>query len=703
MKRKIVLLLVLFFAGGIVSLFLFGHYFLLYGVSQESLSVAPVKKQNLTLGMPVTFHLSCRGFDSQTSVSLFADVRASESVVGTFPLDGYFKEGFAYGDYLYLAANGKGIQVLDISEREKPRLLNEYLAGRSIIDIHRQGSTLYLSCGKMGVSVMSILPDGRLKHVRDIVPELTVSKTFFQDGLLYVSAGSAGLVVVDLSVLDHASAPCKITRHFSSDFAVFKHYLYAPDEKGNIEIYNITQPSHPNLLYSFETTGKIRDLLIQNQQLYLATELGVFQYTLEDPIQPVQTHHWTNFGSAKKMSAGGGHIYVSDSFSGLRIIDVDSDSAPEFVNLKVDPQIIVDVDHYLYVAGSDHGVLIVNKNDLPQQTTVKSINTGDSAHDLLLLDQWLYVADTHGGLQLKSIERDEPFRVITTQQCDSLSRWESYIFVSHGRRGIEIFDISDPSLPRSISLFPELRGFRFAVLSHYLVAAKGYLGVDLIDIQDIQHPVIVDRLDDLFPLGLTVQNDHLYVASKERGLLIFRILDNGYLEHLGQLETPFPMNHFDMSLAVQVVDDVAYIANGHSGLLIVNVADPGHPTILSSTAIPGICKDLEIVGTVAYIVSQDGGISAVDIKDSRNPVVLNTFPLQGLSRGIQVAKGNIYVAHKAMGVTVVPVPIVNRNITVSSAGEASVTLPSPAVPGAYNLQISNGNGRVVLEQVVSYH
>lgn len=702
MKRKIVLLLALFFAGGIVFLFLFGHYFLLYGVSQGSLSVAPVKKKNLTLGMPVTFHLSGRGLDNQTSVSLFADARASESVVGTFPLDGYFKEGFAYGDYLYLAANGKGIQVLDISEREKPRLLNEYLAGRSVIDIHCQGSTLYLSCGKMGVSVMSILPDGRLKHVRDIVPELTVSKTFFQDGLLYVSAGSAGLVVVDPSVPGHASAFCEITRYFSSDFAVFKHYLYAPDEKGGIEIYNITQPSHLSFLHSFETTGKIRDLMIQDQQLYLATEAGVFQYTLEDPIQPVQTHHWTNFGSATKMFAGEGHIYVSDSFSGLRVVDLDSGAAPEFINLKVDPQLIVDVDHYLYVAGSDQGVLIIDKNDLPRQTTVKSINTGGSAHDLLLLDQWLYVADTHGGLQLKSIDRDEPFRVITTQQCDFLSRWENYLFVSHGRRGIEIFDISDPGLPRSISLFPELRGLRFAVLSHYLVAAKGYLGVDLIDIQDIQHPVIVDSLDDIFPLGLTVQNDFLYVASKERGLLIFRILDNGHLEHLGQLETPFPMNHFDMSLAVQVVDDVAYIANGHSGLLIVNVADPGHPTILSSTAIPGICKDIEIVGTVAYIVSQNGGISVVDIKNTRKPIILNTFPMRGLSRGIQVVDGNIYVAHKAMGVTVVPVPIVRRNMTVSSSNRSRITLPSPTMPGDYNLQISNSHGHVVLDQVVSY-
>jgi len=340
---------------------------------------------------------------------------------------------------------------------------------------------------------------------------------------------------------------------------------------------------------------------------------------------------------------------------------------------------------------------------LPGRSSVKSLNTGGSVYDLLALNHWLYVADVQRGLLLKSLDDTDPFKVVTKQRCDSLSRWENYLFVSHRHQGIEVFDISDPEDPKSIALYRQLQGLRFVVLDHYLVATQGHLGVDLIDIQDIKHPHVADHLDDLFPLGLAVQNDYLYIASKNRGLLIFQLLDGGKLKQLGQIETPFPMNHFDMSLSVQVVNDTAYIANGRSGLLIIDVADPSHPTILSSTAIPGTCKDLEIVGNLAYVVSHKSGISVVDIKNARKPIILNTFSAQGLSRGIQVVDGKIYVAHRDMGVTTIPTPVVRRNITVSSSSMGNVTLPSPTTPGHYNLQISNGNGHVVLEKAVSYY
>jgi len=209
-------------------------------------------------------------------------------------------------------------------------------------------------------------------------------------------------------------------------------------------------------------------------------------------------------------------------------------------------------------------------------------------------------------------------------------------------------------------------------------------------------------LSDVHVLDVVTDDEFIYIASKDDGLLIYKFVDNDKLRRLSRVQTPFPMNQFDHAVTVQVHDGVAYVANGRSGLLIVDVRKPTNPMILSSIDIPGFCKAIDVIGNKAFVTSHHGGVSIINIKNSKKPVLISSISAPGLSRGVQVDDDLIYLAHKERGVAVIPMPAQAKKIKVLSKERMQITLPSPKFSGSYNLQINNQRELVVIDGVVIY-
>lgn len=705
MKRLLVAVAVLlFFCGGILALLWFGNYFSSYVFSRDRLSVVKPAAQTLPLGTQAVLDLHGVGFNREISVSLFMDVSNSEAVIGSLPLGGIYNESLLYGNFLYLARDEGGVQVLNIKNPQQPQLLNEYLSGRTIVDIHCSGKYLYLSCGKLGVAIMRINQNGLLDHVADIVLGTTARKCQFVDGFLYVAAGSGGLLIYDVRQLEQVEL-VKVVKpgSFISKMAVSGDYLYLVVAGRLIEIYQLAEPQRPLLVGSLKLSANLNALTTHQQQLYLATENGVSLYRLANRGQPELLNQWTGFGSARKIFSGLEHVYISDSFSGLRIVDSEVDSSPDLINLNIDPRTLVETADYLFVAGSNKGLLIVDREALLSQQVVKTINTPGSARDLIIKDHWMYVADGRAGVLLHDLTAEEVnLTTITPRWGESFVAHRELLFVAEAKLGIEVFDISSPGQTKPVAAWPNLQAMRLAVVDNYLVTAKGAGGVELIDITDIQHPVAMDHLSDIHALDVISDGHLIYIPSKNKGLLVYEITDKSKLNRLSSLSTPFPMNHFDLTMSVQVQNGIAYVANGRAGLLVVDIRKPTKPIILSSIDVPGICKQVRVVNKKAFITSHRGGINIVNIEDPENPILLNSISTQGLSRGLQIVDGLIYATQREMGVTVVPVPAVAEKVDLISERQMRVTLPSPKFPGRYSLQISDHRELVIYDGVVTY-
>ncbi|MEA3544787.1 MAG: hypothetical protein U9R69_06150, partial [Thermodesulfobacteriota bacterium] len=698
MKRLLMAVVVLlFFSAAGMILFWSSHYFFSYALSNHDLSVEASPPQFLSLGTPAVIDLHGTGFTRETSVSLFMDVNSNEAVIGSLPLAGIYHDSLLYENFLYLASEKGGIQVLNVAEPQQPKLLKEYLVGRAVIDIHRNRNYLYLSCGKSGVSIMQIGADGLLDQVASIPIDSTVTACRFMDGFLYVAAGSSGLLSYDVRRIEQIRLVKILSPdRFISKLAVSEDFLYLAGRDSQIEIYHLGRSGNPLSVGFLELADIPHDLAIQREQLYVASGRGLSLYGLENGSQPSLLGEWTSFGAARRIFLGAAHLYVSDSFSGLRIIDSAVESVPGFINLNIDPRTIAETANYLFIAGSNKGLLVVDKNALLTQQVIKMIATPGSARDLVIKNHWIYVADSRGGVLMYDLAAGGATGVnLTLRRSRSLAVHRDLLFVAQEKLGIEVFDISTPGQPEPVAVWSKLQSTRLAVVNNYLLSSRGAYGVELIDISAIHQPIIRDVLPDVHALDIVSDGSHVYIASKNEGLLIYEITEDSRLNRLSRTSTPFPMHHFDLAVAVQVRDGIAYVANGRSGLLIVDVTNPEAPDILSSVAIPGRCKAVRVVGEKAFIISHHGGINVVNIENLEKSILLNSIFIPGLTRGLQIVDGLIYAAQKEMGVTVLPVPILAEDVEFISRRQLRVTLPAPAFPGRYSLQISTGRESAV--------
>jgi hypothetical protein len=318
----------------------------------------------------------------------------------------------------------------------------------------------------------------------------------------------------------------------------------------------------------------------------------------------------------------------------------------------------------------------------------------------------MYIADTRGGVLLKDLAVDGNTIVkLTSRWCNSFVADRNLLFMAM-QRDIEVFDISDPEKSESVAVWPEYQKYQplhmTVVADDYLVLTKGSSGIKLIDISDIKQPVVKDAKVDIHALDITSDGRFIYVASKNSGLLIYEITDNLKLRRLSSLSTPFPMNRFDSTPAIQVQEGIAYLAKGRSGLLIIDVKNPEKPKILSSIDIPGFCNGLSVSNGKVFVTSHCDGISVVNIEDPEKPVLFCNISMQSVSRRLQVVDDLIYVPHKGMGVTVIPVPMEVTEIDLISREHMQVKLPPVKFPGYYSIQVSNQSESMICDGVVVY-
>ncbi|SEA12639.1 Uncharacterized conserved protein [Desulfuromusa kysingii] len=701
---SVVVVFTLLLVSGLLALVLFGHYFIDYLSSPAVLSVERPPSQTLSLGSEAMMTLHGSGFDRKTSVSLSMDVNSRGAIIGSLPLEGVYNDSLLSGDYLYLANSYGGLKVLDIKDPYQPRLFAEYLNGRTIVDIYRNKDHLYLSCGKSGLTIMAIQKDGTLLHVSDIAVKVRALNCQISAGKLLVAEGESGLSVYDLhdpkyATLERTLAPGA----FVSKVLIAHGYLYLIVDEAKVDIYQLAKSGGPQLVGSLQLSGKIFDLSIQQKLLYVANGSGVSLYDLAVPSQPKFLQQWVELGSARKLFTGIEQIYVSDSFSGLRALVPGVDESSAYFSLNIDPRTFSETSHYLYIAGSNRGLLVVDKRKLSTQPLIPTINTSGSVHGLFIKQRWLYVADSRGGVLLKNLdETSHKATTISSRWGESFAAKDNLLFIAQDKMGIEILDISDPATPQPVAVWDHLPSMRLAILNNYLLSANGASGLNLVDISDLQNPVIVDVIAAVHVLDVAAQGNHVYVASKDEGLIIYQLMNSGQLQRVGQLQTPFPMNQFDYAVAVQVHGDIAYVANGRSGLLIIDVKKPDKPKILSSMALPGSCKDIHIIGSKIFVTSHRGGINVINVEHPKKPILMNNIPLSGLSRGVRVIDDIIYVGQRERGVAAVPVPVMAHKVKVVSEGQLQVTLSSPKIPGRFSLQVANQDKSVVVGGVVDY-
>ncbi len=683
-----------------------GHWIIRNFFVESDLRVDEVPDMMLPLGQHMYLNFSGEGFSGDTTVSLISKLTNDKAIIASLPFEEALPESLVAGDTLYLGGDHSGLKVVDIEYPDSPQFLKTYLPGRTVENIYQANGRLYVSQGRLGIAIMLIRENGLLVNEVEVPTKASISSTVYAEGHLYAAAGEDGIEVYAVNSPKNVELARTIdSQLFVSDLSVFGKYLIAVSPRKNeIGIYSLDVPSDPRRLAEIRLSERIFDASIKDGRLFVATSDGLSIYDIDADGIPHMATALSLVGVAQKLFNGNDKIYVVDSFSGITIVDPRK-MRVEGTLLFNDVHSVAEGPAQLYLTGLDSGLAVIATEKVDIKRKVRSLLTRGLVTDLVNYKERLIVADSIGGVLVGNLARQDSesvFAQISSADSRSLALRDNLLFVAQPYEGIEVLDVSNVDSPLSVSQLYDFSAQKLDFLGSYLVVSEGVAGVSLLDVDNINTPRVVDRVGDLDVMDMAVDGEYLFVASQKRGVVVLQLHEDRLIE-IGRLQVPYPMNRFDVSIALAVHDGVAYIATGRSGLLVVDVANPRIMKILSAIPLPGVSKGVYVYGGRLYVVNHNAGLSVLDLESPRSPHLLGHLKVSGLAKKILVTSGVVYLTRYAGGLMIVPEAVVPKRAEILSTKSLSVQLPSPQLPGTYGIQISNKYGLVELESTIEFY
>ncbi|WP_417391247.1 Ig-like domain-containing protein [Gimesia sp.] len=240
---------------------------------------------------------------------------------------------------------------------------------------------------------------------------------------------------------------------------VVGNYAYVADRDGGLQIFNISNPSSPVHVgtYDFNQQGIAQAIDVVGNLAYLAVgEAGLQIINISNPANPTFVGSIATPARARGVQVVGNLAYVADDSGnggGLQIIDVSNPGTPTILGsfgvstpggLAGGVEVIGNI---AYVTDGNNGLHIVNVSDSANPTLIKSVATpGGAAIGLDIVGNFAYVANREGGVQI--IDISDPFtasrvgELLTPGIATGVKVVGNFAYVADGTVGLHVIDLS---------------------------------------------------------------------------------------------------------------------------------------------------------------------------------------------------------------------------------------------------------------------
>jgi hypothetical protein len=279
--------------------------------------------------------------------------------------------------------------------------------------------------------------------------------------------------------------------------------------------------------------------------------------------------------------------------------------------------------------------------------------------------------------------------------------------------GLQVFDLSDPTVPTLVGAAPVGSISQDVVVAgdHAFLITSDAEDLVILDVAAPTNPVVIATLPiDGYNYEIDHRDGHAYIAGTS-GLKIVDVTDP---------TAPSQVSVLDLGgtgWTITACDDRAYVGTS-DGVHLVDVTTPATPAEIGFVATPSSVNHVAVAGSLLYATASGDGLVAVDVTDETAPVVLGCRPVGGRGYGLVLHDDRLYVAdgisvmggYSYGGVYSLP-PQCDTGVAV---GGADPSIPSPALtlgvhpnpfnpgtriaftldrPGAASLQILDVAGR----------
>ncbi len=297
------------------------------------------------------------------------------------------------------------------------------------------------------------------------------------------------------------------------------------------------------------------------------------------------------------------------------------------------------------------------KQELATPVYLGTFSFGGRASGLAVKGNILYIASPLTGLHVVNAldpQRLEQLDYFELVGANSVSVAGNYAFVTAGKAGLYVFDISSPN---HIRLVGHSKSFD---------SAQGVYFLDQTSTRAL--PERWQRnIEEMNASSKTIQG-RLYMADGKAGVQIFDVSDLAHLQFVNLIQVADARQ-------VDFTNYLLYVAGGHDGLCVLDVFDELNPVKMTCLPLKADAIGVTIWGNNAYVsVGKGGMVVAGNVNTPRQLSVLATFPALDSVNDIKIQADQAFVGDGQFGLRVVDVSNTQKMIVrgyQETPGEAS--------------------------------
>ena len=212
-------------------------------------------------------------------------------IVGNYT-SGWAEDVAIEGNYAYVACNGGGaLNIVDISNKSAPKLIAKYAdAGMTLLTVDRGYVYADNFGGKKGISILKLNSQNKIELIGKYEENETTSKATVKDIVVrgnyaYVIVENQGIRVLDISDKSNPTLLTTIDAKDNISLELYAQYLFTTSASNEgTKIIDISDINNPKVLSKFHTYKLSREMKIEGNKLYIVGESEGLKIFTTEPL-----------------------------------------------------------------------------------------------------------------------------------------------------------------------------------------------------------------------------------------------------------------------------------------------------------------------------------------------------------------------------------------------------------------------------------
>ena len=220
-------------------------------------------------------------------------------------------------DKAFLSYGELGLKILNISDPTLPFVLGTYYRHQDVYFTKVYENYAFLGYINMGLEIVDFSNmDDIIMASRNNVKDFTVKDIEIYPPYVIIVGGRRGLRIFKfnepITSFKQAEFPKDFLTEAQANKLIIKDKIgYMANDFGGLMVLNMGLPLYPLSVNEIKTMGRAKDLLIQDNYLYVATDKGIEVFDIREPEKPVKIfEHATKRKEYKFLQMQGHYLFA---------------------------------------------------------------------------------------------------------------------------------------------------------------------------------------------------------------------------------------------------------------------------------------------------------------------------------------------------------------------------------------------------------